>query len=86
MLPLFKGQTKNFRDAVYYHYYEYPSIHLVKRHYGIITEEYKPAHYYHDVDEWELYNRKKDLHELKNVYADPTYADVAKDLKARLAG
>jgi len=85
LLPLFKGQIENFRDAVYYHYYEYPGIHKVKRHYGIITEEYKLAYFYYDVDEWELYDRKKDLHEMKNVYDDPAYADAAKDLKKRLA-
>jgi len=85
LLPLFKGQAENFRDAVYYHYYEYPSIHMVKRHYGIITEEYKLAHFYYDVDEWELYDRKKDLNEMKNLYDDPAYEEVVKDLKGRLA-
>ncbi len=84
LLPLFKGQTENFRDAVYYHYYEYPAIHMVKRHYGIITEEYKLAHFYYDVDEWEMYDRKKDLNEMKNVYDDPAYAEVVKNLKERL--
>ena len=85
LIPLFKGQTENFRDAVYYHYYEYPAVHMVKRHYGIVTEEYKLAHFYYDVDEWELYDRKKDPKELKNVYDEPTYADVVRELKAKLA-
>ncbi len=85
LLPLFKGKTGNFRDAVYYHYYEYPAVHMVKRHYGIVTQDYKLAHFYYDVDEWELYDRKKDPNEMKNVYDDPAYADVVKDLKARLA-
>ncbi len=85
LLPLFRGDTKKFRDAVYYHYYEYPAVHMVKRHYGIVTEEYKLAHFYYDVDEWELYDRKKDLHEMNNVYDDPAYADVVTDLKKRLA-
>ena len=56
LIPIFKGQGKNFRDAAYYHYYEYPGIHMVKRHYGIVTEKYKLVHFYHDVDEWELYD------------------------------
>lgn len=85
LIPLFKGETKNFRDAVYYHYYEYPAVHMVKRHYGIVTEDYKLAHFYYDVDEWELYDRKKDKQEMKNVYADPAYADVVKELKVKLA-
>ena len=85
LVPLFKGETENFREAVYYHYYEYPSVHMVKRHYGIVTEDYKLAHFYYDVDEWELYDRKKDMHEMKNVYDDPAYAEVVKDLKEKLA-
>ncbi len=85
LIPLFKGDTEGFRDAVYYHYYEYPSVHMVKRHYGIVTEDYKLAHFYYDIDEWELYDRKKDLHEMSNVYDDPAYIDVVKGLKKQLA-
>ncbi len=85
LIPLLKGNTGNFRDAVYYHYYEYPAVHMVKRHYGIVTEDYKLVHFYYDVDEWELYDRKKDLLEMKNVYSDPAYVGVVVDLKKRLA-
>ncbi|UZR96990.1 sulfatase family protein [Chondrinema litorale] len=86
LIPILKGETENWnRDAVYYHYYEYPAIHMVKRHYGIVTKEYKMAHFYYDVDEWELYDRLKDPQELNNVYADPAYADVVKELKEKLA-
>ncbi|MCB0687295.1 MAG: sulfatase, partial [Saprospiraceae bacterium] len=86
LIPLFKGDTVHFRDAVYYHYYEYPAIHMVKRHYGIVTKDYKLVHFYFDVDEWELYDRKKDKNEMKNVYNDPAYTEVVKDLKEKLAG
>lgn len=85
LVPLFKGKTEGFREAAYYHYYEYPSVHMVKRHYGIVTEAYKLIHFYYDVDEWELYNRKKDIHEMINVYNDPAYAGVVKELKKKLA-
>ena len=84
LIPLLKGETENFREAVYYHYYEYPSVHMVKRHYGIVTEDYKLIHFYYDVDEWELYDRKKDIHEMNNVYDDPAYASVVKELKEKL--
>jgi arylsulfatase A-like enzyme len=85
LVPLFKGDTENFRDAVYYHYYEYPAVHMVKRHYGIVTEDYKLVHFYYDIDEWELYDRKNDPQELNNVFNDPEYADVVADLKQQLA-
>ncbi len=85
LTPLFRGDTEDFRDAVYYHYYEYPSVHMVKRHYGIVTEDYKLAHFYYDVDEWELYDRKKDIYEMTNVYGDPAYSEIVKELKEKLA-
>ncbi len=85
LIPLFKGKSTGFRNAVYYHYYEYPGAHMVKRHYGIVTEEYKLAHFYDDVDEWELYDRKKDTLEMKNVFHDPNYQSVVLHLKEKLA-
>jgi arylsulfatase A-like enzyme len=85
LVPIFKGQGKNFRDAAYYHYYEYPSVHMVKRHYGIVTEKYKLVHFYYDIDEWELYDRVNDKTEMKNVYNDPKYAKVKAELHKKLA-
>ena len=85
LMPLLKGKEHLWdRDAVYYHYYEYPSVHMVKRHYGIVTREYKLVHFYYDVDEWELYDRIKDPGEMHNVYADPQYREVVGDLKKKL--
>lgn len=85
IVPLLKGEEDSWeRDAVYYHYYEYPAVHMVKRHYGIVTREYKLAHFYYDVDEWELYDRLNDPMELNNEYDNPAYAEVVADLKERL--
>jgi arylsulfatase A-like enzyme len=86
LIPLLTGKSETWdRDAVYYHYYEYPAVHMVKRHYGIVTKEYKLAHFYYDVDEWELYDRKNDRSELNNVYNDPAYSEIVKKLKFELA-
>jgi arylsulfatase A-like enzyme len=79
-----EGTDPNFRKEAYYHYYEYPAIHQVKRHYAIITEKYKLIHFYYDVDEWELYDREKDPQEMTNVYTDEAYKEIVKDLKSRL--
>ena len=85
LLPLLTGNSEQWtRDAVYYHYYEYPAVHMVKRHYAIVTEQYKLVHYYYDVDEWELIDRIKDPQELRNVYDDPTYAPVVAELHRKL--
>ena len=85
LLPLLTGNSESWtRDAVYYHYYEYPAVHMVKRHYAIVTEQYKLVHYYYDVDEWELIDRIKDPQELHNVYDDPSYASVVAELHRKL--
>jgi len=85
LVPLLAGKKEAWdRDAVYYHYYEYPGEHAVKRHYGIATKEYKLIHFYHDVNEWELYDSKKDPNEVNNVYNDPNYAEVAKEMTQKL--
>ncbi len=65
-----RGETpQNWREAVYYHYYEFPAEHSVKRHYGIRTDRWKLIHFYNDVDEWELYDMQEDPHEMHNIYA-----------------
>ncbi len=85
LMPLLTGQKEKWtRDAVYYHYYEYPSVHMVKRHYGIVTREFKLVHFYYDVDEWELYDRLNDPNEINNVYDDPSYAAVVKEMTEKL--
>ena len=81
---LVAGKTTKWRDAIYYTYYEYPSIHMVKRHYGISTERYKLIHFYYDIDEWELYDLQKDPDEMLNVYNDPSYKSVREDMHKKL--
>lgn len=79
------GETpRDWRRAVYYHYYEYPSWHSVKRHYGIRNERYKLIHFYNDVDEWELYDLEKDPNEMHSVYDDPAYSKVRSQMHREL--
>ena len=45
--PLFAGQpVKKWRKSLYYHYYDYPTYHLVRKHDGVRTERYKLIHFY----------------------------------------
>ena len=75
---------KDWRQSIYYHYFEYPGAHMVKRHFGVRTHQYKLIHFYYDIDAWELYDLQKDPQELNNVYDNPEYAEVVKELKAEL--
>ena len=85
LISLLKGDTSQWdRESVYYHYYEYPGPHMVKRHYGIVTKKFKLVHFYHDIDEWELYDRKNDPQEMENVYHNPAYANAVTELHKKL--
>ena len=85
LLPLLKGEKpKEWRKSLYYHFYEYPGEHTVRRHYGVSTDRYKLIHFYNDIDEWELFDLKKDPHEMNNLYNTPDYQDIIKELKEEL--
>lgn len=74
--PLWSQENPPWRDALYYHYYEYPGIHMVKRHYGVRTERYKLIYFYYDIEAWELYDLEKDPQELTNLYGHPDYKEL----------
>ena len=83
LLPLFKGKIpETWRKSIYYHYYE-EGEHNVPAHEGIRTETHKLINYY-TRDTWELYDLIKDPDEMKNVYNDPQYANIAKKLEVEL--
>lgn len=77
-------QHPDWRDAIYYRYYEYPGEHSVKRHYGVRTDRYKLIHFYYDVDYWELYDLKNDPLEINNLYGIDEYSDIIVELKQKI--
>lgn len=75
----------NWRNSIYYHYYEYPhGWHKVKKHYGIRTDRYKLIHFYDDVDEWELYDLEEDPNEMNSLVNNPDYDYLVDSLKVEL--
>lgn len=79
------SQTEtSWRDAIYYTYYEYPSVHMVKRHYGIRTDRFKLIHFYYDINEWELYDLEKDPSEMRNLYGEESYSEIQTQLHKKL--
>jgi arylsulfatase A-like enzyme len=84
-LPLLKGEKMEpERDYLYYHYYEYPAEHMVKRHYGVRDHRYKLMHFYNDIDVWELYDLEKDPTEMHNIYGKPGTEDITKRMMKKL--
>ena len=78
------GKPTKWRDAIYYHYYEYPFWHNVQPHYGVSTGKYKLIHYYYDMDEWELFDLENDKNEMRNLYGKPQYSKITKELKSKI--
>lgn len=84
-LPILKGEKpENWRNAIYYHFYEYPAEHAVKRHYGVRNDRYKLIHFYNDIDNWELYDLQEDPHEMNNIYGKPGTEEITKQMKEEL--
>ncbi len=48
LTPLFKAgdKVKGWRSSIYYHYYDYPTYHMVRKHDGVRTDRYKLIHFY----------------------------------------
>ena len=85
LVPLFAGKRpSDWRSALYYHYYEYPGAHSVRRHFGVRSDRHKLIYFY-NLDEWELYDLQNDPREMKSVYGEKEYTGVSKRLKAELA-
>ena len=83
--PILFGNTpKNWEQAMYYHYYEFPFWHHVQPHYGIRTQKYTLAHFYYNIDVWELYDLEKDPNQMHNIIAAPQYTNIIADLKSQL--
>jgi arylsulfatase A-like enzyme len=93
-----EGHTpRDWRKAMYYRYWMHNDPdHHVPGNYGIRAERWKLIYYYgkplgmrganppDTPPEWELYDMRNDPREMKNLYADPKYAPVVRDLKAQL--
>ena len=90
IVPLLKSETpSNWRSHLYYHYYEYPGAHSVRRHEGVSGKRFKLIRYYGiDVpneEEWEFFDLKNDPKEMTSQYNNPEYAAEIAKLKKELA-
>ncbi len=86
LVPLFEGKTPaDWRKCFYYHYYEFPGAHSVRRHDGVADGRFKLIHFYEpDVNEWEMYDLKSDPKELNNIFGQAEFATQQARLKRDL--
>jgi arylsulfatase A-like enzyme len=87
LVSLLKGRTPDdWRQSFYYHYYEFPGWHDVRRHYGVTDGRYKLIHYYEpDVNAWEMFDLKSDPQEMTSVYGQPKFRQAQAKLTRELA-
>ena len=85
LVPFMKGAPpSDWRKDWLYEYYEYPAAEQVKPQRGVRTERYKLIHYFLPPQEFELYDLQEDPEERHNLYGDPRYAKLTKDLQNRI--
>ena len=85
LVDVAEGDTPaDWRDSVYYHYYEFPGFHAVRAHYGVRNERYKLARFYGDIEAWEFFDLQTDPQEVKNLIDDPAYQQEIAAMKAEL--
>ena len=83
--PVFEGNTpENWRKSFYYHYYEFPAVHSVRKHNGVSTGRYKLINFYNE-NEQEFYDLKNDPHEMNNLINNPEYAKLIEEHRKELA-
>ena len=95
--PLMNGKTiEDWRTSMYYRYWMHLAHHHVYAHYGLRTHDYKLIYYYADglgtpgsaddpkPPEWELFDLKKDPHEINSVYDNPDYSEIQAQLTSEL--
>ena len=86
LIPLLHNDgvpTTDWRDAIYYAYYENAAVHAVPIHDGVRNERYKLM-YFPRGRQWQLFDLATDPQEMKSVHADPNYATVLAGMQKRL--
>ena len=96
--PILRGEAPaDWQTSLYYRYWMHLDAgHQVCSHYGVRTARYKLIYFYGKglgaagasdetmPPEWELFDLEKDPCELFNVYNEPAYADVVRELTDEL--
>lgn len=84
LIPFITGKEKDIdRKSIYYHFYEYKADHTVLPHLGVRDERHKLIYFY-TVNEWELYDLKKDPAEQNNLIKSGRHQKLFLKMKEEL--
>jgi N-acetylglucosamine-6-sulfatase len=83
-LPLLRGETVPWRDAVYYVYYWERTYPQTPTMFGVRTDRYKYVTYYGIWDIDELYDLETDPQEMTNLIADPARLPLVEELRKKV--
>lgn len=84
LLSVLQRRTpSDWRTSMYYRYYHDPGDHNTRAHYGVRTRTHKLI-YFWKKDQWELFDLRKDPHELRNLYGKPGQEALTATLKGEL--
>ena len=85
LVPLLRGESPpDWRQSIYYHYYEFPKPHRVPSHYGVRTSTHKLI-WYDARREWELFDLVNDPREMRSIHANPAARATFDSLRSELA-
>lgn len=85
VMPIVEAKkVDDWRTDWLYEYYEYPGWENVKPCRGVRTERYKLINFFLPPEEFELYDLQVDPDEEHNLYGDPKYNHLVKQLRTRL--
>ncbi|MCX7429774.1 MAG: sulfatase-like hydrolase/transferase [Planctomycetia bacterium] len=84
LVPLLRGESPpDWRQSIYYHYYEFPEPHRVPSHYGVRTPTHKLI-WYDARREWELFDLVNDPREMRSIHANPAARATFDSLRGEL--
>ncbi|MFP6764883.1 MAG: sulfatase [Planctomycetaceae bacterium] len=84
LVPVFsEPNSSDWRQSIYYHYYEHGGEHQVPRHEGVRTSRYKLINFYSS-DGFNLFDLQTDPQEMRDVSNDPEYAGTLTQMQTEL--
>jgi arylsulfatase A-like enzyme len=83
LMPLVESGEVEWRKDWLYEYYEYPAYENIPPCRGVRTDRYKYIEYFTQ-NAYELYDLESDPDEMHNLYGNPKYEDLTRQLRSRL--